>query len=200
MPDTAKKQRSVLRQQCRSARRALPLSERHLAEARIMRQLCVLPAFWRAQRVGAYFADDGEVNPAALLARLQGQAKSYYFPILDPLRRRRLLFARHQPHRLLVNNSYHIPEPDIRQSTLIPAWTLEVVLVPLVAFDSAGHRLGRGGGFYDGTFTRYRMPRQPILIGLAYECQRVEKIPVCSWDVGLNYVVTEREVIACVTG
>jgi 5-formyltetrahydrofolate cyclo-ligase len=94
-------------------------------------------------------------------------------------------------------NRFNIPEPTLRNRRLRLAWTLDLLLVPLVGFDAGGNRLGMGGGFYDRTLsylshrTYWRRPR---LIGIAHECQRVAELRLRPWDVPLDMVVTERQV------
>ena len=97
----------------------------------------------------------------------------------------------------LVRNRFGIPEPSLRQHRIALPWALDVILVPLVGFDSACRRLGMGGGFYDRTlgFLRHRTHwRRPTLIGLAHECQRVAELEAQPWDVPLDMVVTEKRV------
>ena len=90
-------------------------------------------------------------------------------------------------------NRYGIPEPMDTQPR--SARQLDLLLIPLVGFDSAGHRLGMGGGYYDATlaFLRHRRHwRKPRLLGVAYECQKVEALPHDPWDMPLDAVLTER--------
>ncbi len=93
------------------------------------------------------------------------------------------------------NNRFGIAEPHAR-APLIEAPALDVVLVPLVAFDPLGHRLGMGGGFYDRYLPRLT-PDTP-LIGVAFACQQHhEALPSQAWDVPLHAVVTETAVLEC---
>ncbi|MGA9423336.1 MAG: 5-formyltetrahydrofolate cyclo-ligase, partial [Rhodanobacteraceae bacterium] len=92
---------------------------------------------------------------------------------------------------------------DCDKDTLIEAAELDVVLVPLVAFDRHGHRLGFGGGYYDRAFAFLHgrdMPGSPLLIGIAYAMQELPRIEASAWDVRLDYVATENELIECRPG
>ena len=74
---------------------------------------------------------------------------------------------------------------------------LDLVLVPLVAFDDRGNRLGMGGGYYDQTFaflSQRQHYRRPTLLGVAYEFQRLVALPVQAWDIPLDGVATEKRV------
>ena len=69
----------------------------------------------------------------------------------------------------------------------------DILLVPMLAFDRRGYRLGDGGGFYDRTLERLRETCEPLAIGVAYAAQEVDAVPVGKYDQPLNWVVTERE-------
>jgi 5-formyltetrahydrofolate cyclo-ligase len=76
-------------------------------------------------------------------------------------------------------------------------WSLDLVFVPLVAFDKEGHRLGMGGGYYDRTFafkTKHSHLKGPKLIGLAHDFQLQSQLPVMPWDIPLNAVITEAAI------
>ena len=96
------------------------------------------------------------------------------------------------PDSQLSKNTFGIWEPVAGEK--IDAKSLDLVCAPLVAFDQDGHRIGMGGGYYDRYFSflanRNRW-RQPKLIGLAFDCQKVEKIRPNPWDIRLYSVVTE---------
>ena len=71
----------------------------------------------------------------------------------------------------------------------------DVILVPLLAFDRRGHRLGYGGGYYDRTIARLRAKRGAVAIGLAFSIQEVPAVPTSDRDVRLDLVLTERDII-----
>jgi 5-formyltetrahydrofolate cyclo-ligase len=116
-----------------------------------------------------------------------------YAPVL-PSRGRMLRFARIRRETPMTRNRFGIAEPlDARP---LRARQLDLLLMPLVGFDHRGFRLGMGGGFYDATlaFMRHRRNwRKPRLVGIAYECQRVESLPHDPWDMPLDAVLTERQ-------
>jgi 5-formyltetrahydrofolate cyclo-ligase len=97
----------------------------------------------------------------------------------------------------IATNRLGIPEPADTDASLAPD-ALDVVLVPLLGFDRRGHRLGFGGGYYDRSFAFLRdveRPAKPLLVGIGYALQEVERVPHEDWDVPLDYVATERELI-----
>ena len=77
---------------------------------------------------------------------------------------------------------------------------LDIVLVPLLAFDRRGTRLGSGGGYYDRSFAFLHgqaRPHRPLLVGVGYAFQEVESLPAAAWDVALDYIATDAELIDC---
>ena len=142
----------------------------------------------RARRFAAYLANDGELDPSVLIGRLLTHFKLVAVPVVG--RTRRLEFRRYRRKTVLRRNRYGIAEPGPR-APAIDAFSLDVVFLPLVAFDDAGHRLGMGGGYYDATFAS---PHRALLIGLAHEGQRVAALPRESWDVALDAVITEAAI------
>ncbi|HAJ91599.1 MAG TPA: 5-formyltetrahydrofolate cyclo-ligase [Gammaproteobacteria bacterium] len=185
----------TLRQTIRQQRRALTRREAATCAEQLARQTCKHPLVLRSHRVAAYLASDGEIDPAPLLQTLWSANKQVYLPVLAPFSPEQLWFARFDPGDILAFNRFGIPEPVRRR--LIKPSALDLVLTPLVAFDTAGHRIGMGGGFYDRTFAflqRRQHWHKPNLVGLAYEFQKQATIKPNNWDIPLNAIATEAHV------
>jgi 5-formyltetrahydrofolate cyclo-ligase len=195
IPDTTA--RRALRNELRTARRALsPVQRQHYAED-CARRLIGHAGFRNARRIAAYLPADGELDTAPLIERAWEMGKQVYLPVLLPQGENRLWFARYMPDTPLTRNRFGIPEPDRAPHTRIAPLALDLVLAPLVGFDAQGHRLGMGGGFYDRSFAyllRHRHWLRPRLIGLAYDFQRLDRLPAQAWDVPLHAVATERRI------
>jgi 5-formyltetrahydrofolate cyclo-ligase len=123
--------------------------------------------------------------------------KCCFLPILHPLKKNRLWFIEYTPDTHLAPNRFGILEPTRAGKGLVPAWSLDLVLMPVVAFDCKANRLGMGLGYYDMTFKLHQRHAfsPPVLLGLAYEFQCVAKLPVDSWDVPLDGIVTEKRIL-----
>jgi len=187
--------RRALRTELRAALRALDTRQRLLAAQAICDRLRpLLPPRDKKALIAGYWACAGEVPLHPLLAGPYGFR--YLLPVLQP--GKQLAFRHWQAGEPVVANRYGIPEPVAGER--VRPEQLDVVLLPLVGFDRAGHRLGSGGGWYDRSFAFVRQaptaPR-PRLIGVAFALQEVAELPAAEWDVGLDWVVTEREVIDC---
>lgn len=176
----------------RRKRRALSARQQREAALSVGRQLITHPWLLSAERIGLYLSNDGELDPQAIAQRLWRMRKQCYLPILHPGSTNKLWFGHWQAGSRLINNRFGIPEPAPSLAT--QAKHLDLILIPLVAFDAHGNRMGMGGGFYDRTlaFRQHRPHGSPKLVGLAHECQRVESLPVESWDVPLDAILTDR--------
>lgn len=163
------------------------------------RALCVNIAkqviYKNSRNIACYIANDGEIDPYLIIEHARFSCKNVYLPVLSPLHNS-LYFAPYRPDSGLKLNRFSIPEPVCHPSTWISARQLDLLLLPLVAFDSQGNRLGMGGGFYDRTlaYLRHRQHwKKPVLAGLAHEIQKTARLNTQSWDIPLNYIITEKQ-------
>lgn len=196
MPD-----KQQLRNQLRQQRRQLSIYQQRQAARALQQLICKQPTFIRSQRIAFYLANDGEIDPTLLLSQAVKLGKHCYLPILQ--NNRCLLFGRYKPGDKLVSNHFQIPEP-IHKEQLRPQ-QLDLVFMPLVGFDRLGGRLGMGGGFYDRSFAfkgriasfkqGASISTRPLLIGLAHTCQELEQCPMESWDIPLQGIATQQEMI-----
>lgn len=192
-----------LRRQIRAQRRQLHESERRAAAHAVARRVVGLRLFASAQRIAAYLAFDGELDPTPLLERAWAMGKQIYLPVLTGNPPVHLLFALYHADMPMAPNHFGIPEPQVPTGDLLPPQQLDLVLVPLVAFDAQGTRLGMGGGFYDRTFAFLNTPghlHKPRLLGLAYELQKQTALERQPWDVALDGVATEAALYPGDTG
>jgi len=185
----------ALRQHLKRVRLSLSDRAQAFASASIAGQIQKLPRFRRAKTLAGYFGSAGEIDPMPLMKQAAALGKHCYLPVLHPFLHGRLLFCRWQPGDELVRNRYEIPEPHIHADRLIAARNLDLVIVPLLGFDSDCNRIGMGGGYYDRSFAftrRFRHIKGPYLLGLAHESQRVERLEAQPWDVAPDAVITEQ--------
>lgn len=191
--------RNTLRRELRQQRRALTAQQQQAAARALDRVVGRHPLFLRSQHIAIYLPNDGEMDLTPLLHRALAMGKKCYLPVLSPLYHNRLWFAPYHTASKLTLNRFGIPEPDCNFAQMRPVWALDLVLTPLVAFDTQGNRLGMGGGFYDRTLAylnRRQHWRKPRLLGTAHAFQQVAQLPCESWDIPLQGVVTERELLS----
>ncbi|PIB58197.1 5-formyltetrahydrofolate cyclo-ligase [Pseudomonas sp. 2822-17] len=196
MTEPAPLSRPQLRRMLRTARRALTPSEQRQAAHGLYRQLAQHPLFRRAKHISLYLPTDGEIDPRLLLRAAQRRGKATYLPVLSAWPRTKMVFQRVKPGEKLLPNRFRILEPRVNAKRQRKVWALDLVLLPLVGFDDAGGRLGMGGGFYDRSLAylaRRQNWRKPTLLGLAHECQKVDRLAQASWDVPLAGTVTDKQ-------
>ncbi|CAI8989004.1 5-formyltetrahydrofolate cyclo-ligase [Pseudomonas marginalis] len=196
MNEPAPLSRPHLRRMLRKARRALTPSEQRQAAHGLYRQLAQHPLFRRAKHISLYLPTDGEIDPRLLLRAAQRRGKATYLPVLSAWPRTKMVFQRVKPGETLLPNRFRILEPRVNARRQRKVWALDLVLLPLVGFDDTGGRLGMGGGFYDRSLAylaRRKSWRKPALLGLAHECQKVDRLAQASWDVPLAGTVTDRQ-------
>ena len=179
-----------IRNEYNKRRAALSDEHRGLASDRIADTVVRAPYFSKSHHIACYLSLADEVDTWTIIERGWRRKKKIFAPVTGP--DRLLSFRRVTPDSGLVVNEFGILEPE--SGTEISARRLDLVLMPLVAFDDERRRIGMGGGYYDHTFAFLRNRRlllKPKLVGLAFNCQRVEKIAENPWDIPLYRVVTE---------
>lgn len=149
----------------------------------------VLSGF-RGVPVSGYMPIRTEISPLAAMAEAAAHGP-VGVPVIEgsgrPLR-----FAEWQEDAAFVPGPFGALVPEVCR-WMVP----EIVILPLVAFDRAGHRLGYGGGFYDRTLAGLRTRGPVLAVGFAFAAQEAEDLPLEATDQTLDLIVTEREVIAC---
>ncbi|MBY4890146.1 5-formyltetrahydrofolate cyclo-ligase [Pantoea sp. DY-15] len=189
MPAPSLLDRQDIRQHVRHLRRNLTSEQQEQAADQLAEHAINIAPIANAQRIALFLSVDGEINTRPLIAKLWQQKKQVYLPVLHPFSPGNLLFIRYTPETPLAPNKLRIPEPPLDITQLATLDQLDVMLVPLVAFDYAGQRLGMGGGFYDRTLQNWQQ-HGFLPVGIAHDCQRVEALPVAAWDVPLPAILT----------
>ena len=182
--------RAATRREMRAARAALGVPERLAAADAVAAALASRPELRAPGHVAGYWAVGGELPLHRVQTRL-APGQVWCLPVVQD--DATLRFAPWRAGDATVANRFGIPEPAVDPGSTLDATELAVVLVPLVAFDAAGHRVGMGGGYYDRTFAfRRTTAPPPWLVGVGYALQEVADAGARDWDVRLDAVVTER--------
>ncbi len=185
---------NTLRQTLRQARAKLDTQFQQEAALQIKAQLTQLLAHHTLSRIGVFLAQEGEADPLFFIQYAASLHKSLFVPV-SCFEQNTLSFYPYQLGEPLVKNRYNIPEPITQDKTPVLAETLDVILVPLVAFDCKKNRMGRGAGFYDRTFAPLKtLEKKPLLIGIAYEMQKVDHLETHEFDIKMDYIVTEQKI------
>lgn len=186
MPDQFK---AALRNTIKQVRSKLTVPYRSTSSNQICTRIRSLEQYRQAKRIALYFAINGEIDLTTLWNSAPLQGKFCYFPVLN--NDSTLSFLPATPNTPFKSNRYSIPEPDVSPDLAIPVDQLDLIIVPVVAFDIRCTRLGMGAGYYDRTLEN---KKHGHIIGVAYQFQRVDFIEPQPWDVPLDAVVTQKAI------
>ncbi|HEX5056519.1 MAG TPA: 5-formyltetrahydrofolate cyclo-ligase [Gammaproteobacteria bacterium] len=182
-----------IRARIRLQRQSVSSQSATAAATAACQQFLLLQEFSTAKYIAVYLAVNGEIGTRPLIEAAWRHNKQIYLPVLQE--DGTLLFAAYTSRSVLRPNRYRIPEPEIDPNfpSLSAAHEMDVLIIPLVAFDNRCQRIGMGAGYYDRTLAGCGRAK-PARIGLAYEFQQVTSIPARDWDVPMHKIVTESMV------
>jgi 5-formyltetrahydrofolate cyclo-ligase len=187
MPDDLSKTKSQLRQQCRELRASLGEEIRARASQVICERLENWTVFQQSDRILSYMPIQGEVDLTPLLTR--HPEKQWMLPRILPEENHRMVFHAYDAARL-VRHPFGMAEPAAHLPT-VPPETIRLALVPGLAFDSHGWRLGYGGGYFD----RFLENFPGVSVGIVFQALLLEAIPHGSFDVPTQWIATETGII-----
>ena len=188
-PDSISELKSIIRKDALLRRDALPAAERTKAAEAIAARAFPL-AIEPGEIVSGFSPLKTEINPIALMRKLADAGAQLALPVVagkgKPLIMRAWRFG--EP---LASGVWGIREPKADAAEVAP----DILLVPLLAFDRQGHRIGYGAGYYDMTIGKLRAMKPVVAVGIAYAAQEIGSVPVTPRDARLDLVLTEREII-----
>ncbi len=187
-PPSISNEKAVLRRALQRRRRALPPQAIEAAGAAVVARIAAAPWFERARTIGIYAAARGEVPLGGLLPH--GAERCFAYPRVDPSSRVLTFWALETGVDLEVG-PMEIPIPPRHGVRQIALSDLDLILVPGVAFDREGQRLGQGGGYYDTTLPRTSAHR----VGVAHDWQVLETLPHEAHDAPLHQIVTPSGIL-----
>ncbi len=179
-------------------KKILSLRESHKDEDRLCKDCMIkdkffsLPEYRKAKIILFYVSIKGEVRTEKMISESLEKGKRILVPFAD-LKNKRLLISEINDLDDLSPGSFGIPEPKSPRE--FPLEGIDLVVIPGIAFDRKGNRVGYGMGFYDRFLKTLR--KGTPLIALAYDLQIVRKIPTDGKDVRVNKIITEKEIIEC---
>ncbi|HEU5273400.1 MAG TPA: 5-formyltetrahydrofolate cyclo-ligase [Xanthobacteraceae bacterium] len=193
-PDLIASRKAELRREAIARRDALPAAERAAAAAAIAAR--PLPVALSPGAIVSGFSPlKSEINPVPLMRAFAAAGARLALPVVAgkgrPLTMRSWNFG--EP---LDSGVWGIREPKPEAPEVFP----DILIVPLLAFDRAGHRIGYGAGYYDMTIARLRGMKPVIALGIAYAAQEIAAVPATPRDSPLDLVLTERETIGFPAG
>lgn len=185
--------KAALRKMLREARLSLTPDMIVSYSQKITDTLLTLTSFRQAIRIGCYLPMQNEVDLSSFIQQVWQMKKQSCLPVLNSLNE--MDFYIYTPATELIKNKYGIDEPNRLTHQKINPEHLDLLLIPLVAFDAQGNRLGQGAGFYDRYLAHYqKTEKKPTTIGIGYELQKIDHLPIDKWDIPLDFIVSEKHV------
>ena len=138
--------------------------------------------------VGGYYTVNFEINILEFLEKLEAKGMQLSLPVVK--KSNEMDFYGWSTKNLLKLNKYGIPEPE-QIKKVFP----DIILVPLVAFDSRLYRIGYGGGYYDRYIDKLSNKKNLLKIGIAHSCQKINRVPTNKYDKKLDIIITEKYVL-----
>ena len=196
----SKTDKMAIRLQMRKKRSALPDYQQNIASATLTEKvLNHIPAIHHADKIAFYLSQDGEIDLGPLMHHCYKQGRQCFLPVLDCSRENELKFAEWTLESAMSKNKYGIAEPVVLESQLLSASDLQLIFMPLVAFDAGGQRLGMGGGYYDrslaGCSNSSNVAATPLLVATGHDFQFVPILPREDWDIIPDITITPDRII-----
>jgi len=149
-----------------------------------------------ARKLAAFWPFDGEPDLEPAMEALSDNGVLICLPlIIQTSEDISLEFHSWSPDTVMTRNRFGIPEPVDGDVTAVT--DLDLLLMPLVAWDESGHRLGMGSGYYDRVLSSQSDSCKPLRIGIAYELQKTAHVPSDAWDIPMHHVITEKGRFTC---
>lgn len=183
--------KKALRASIKQKRRALSIEYRQQASRRMQAELTRLPCYQAAEYIMLYMAMPDEVQLDELIAMVLKDGKKAVIPLVTGAGLMEAVELSDMAD--LVPDKYGIKTVSEEKRRLIAPDKIDLIIVPGVAFDKAGHRLGMGGGFYDRFMLR---ASRAVRAALAYDCQLLVSVPAEVHDLTVDYIITEKQNIA----
>ena len=181
--------KAELRREALARRDALPPAERAQAAEAVAARAFPVPL--KSQSiVSGFMPMKSEINPLPLMRKLAAAGARLALPVMAG-RGQPLIMRAWGVGEPLAAGVWGIREPQPSAAVVAP----DILLVPLLAFDRAGHRIGYGAGYYDMTIAALRARQAVVAVGLAFAAQEIAAVPATPHDAPLDLVLTEREVI-----
>jgi len=194
--------KASLRSRFRKLRREIAEHRRQPDDQAINAAITKLVRERDGARVAGFLAFDGEPDISPALAELNLKGVEIYLPVIETGSAYDYLSFRRwptggatSPPGALRRNSFGIREPVVGESGEVPEF--DIMLIPLVAWDETGGRLGMGAGYYDRALEEVAHVGKPLRIGIAYQLQRADSLPMSETDVYLHGILTESGLFTC---
>lgn len=191
MANAPKSSKEVLRRRILALRSSLPTDELNRLSMKITGKVVGLAEYKRAKIIASYVAKKDEVQTSYIINHALDNGKRVIVPIANPASRS-LAFSEIRSMNELTGGHFGVPEPSPEFLRPVPLRKADLILVPVVAWDEKGFRLGYGHGYFDRAL---QSARDSFSVGLALELQLAESVPHLDFDMRMRAVVTEKRTL-----
>ena len=187
--------KKILRKEILTKRKSIDTVEKEEKDRKILEKFYESKYYIEAKNIFIYISYDSEINTKGIINKALMDNKKIYVPRTE-FKTRLMDAVKITSLDNLIESEYGILEPSAEKPHIDPNG-LDLIVVPGVAFDRNGGRMGYGAGFYDRYFEKISKDnmKKVIKLALAYDFQILEKIPMNEQDVPVNYIITESKVI-----
>lgn len=163
-------------------------NEEHKAYSRdVCRKICQHEIWKKAKSIGITISIGKEIDTSYMIEQGWNENKIISVPKTLP-KTKEMNYYQIKEYSELEESHFGLREPVIDKTYLVQAVNIDLLIIPCVAFDKLGYRIGYGGGYFD----RYLKNFKGISCGIALECQQIERVPINQFDIPLNMVITEK--------
>lgn len=187
--------KKVVRQNTLNKRRSLSSQKIEEKSGKIRKNLFNFSLFKKTKMVLFYISLPKEVQTYRMIEQSLKEGRRVAVPVVDSAKKEVIPFEVKNPRFKLVSGPFGVPEPEVRERCPVCLREIGLVIVPGVAFDTGGGRVGFGGGFYDRLLNK--LSPQVRSVALAFECQIIDDVPCEQHDISVEYIVTEKRIIQC---
>jgi 5-formyltetrahydrofolate cyclo-ligase len=185
--------KSDIRKNIRDQRKSLSSEDVQSASHIICEKIVNHPDFINAQKIALYISHDNEIDVLAILKKAWELKKLTCLPVVTD--KNELAFYTVTAKTKFIKNKFGIDEPMISSQSPVSPTALDLIVIPLVAFDANNNRLGRGAGYYDRAlqFTQtLSRDKRPVLMGVAYAFQKADDVMPDRWDVRMDEIICDK--------
>ncbi|MBM7614248.1 5-formyltetrahydrofolate cyclo-ligase [Alkaliphilus hydrothermalis] len=187
--------KKIIRQKILNKRENLQREEVVIRSSRIIKNLDALEYFTNAVNIMLYLSFRNEVDTKDLIVKLLKENKRVFIPVTVPKTKELVVSELINPDADLELGHFGVMEPKQEALRPVTPETLDLVIVPGVAYDERGYRIGYGGGYYD-RFLPKLMPNTPK-VSIAFELQMIDQVDDDSFDIPVDFIITEERIISC---
>lgn len=191
------KKKELIRNKIIGLREQIKPRDNFIAAKAIANLFTSLPIYSTSKHIAVYYSFKHEISTIPLLSQILNDGKNCYLPVISSYTSKEINFVKYTLNTKLTRNKYGILEPFCSPNDYINLKTLDIIVVPSIAFDANKNRLGIGGGYYDILLKKLsNLPNNKKIfsVGIGFEFQKIDNVPKLEHDIPLDKIITEKNI------